>query len=293
MTESPVSLREGRPEDLDAIQEFTTDTFAWGDYVPDQYLNWLTEPSGAVLVAADAGDRVLAMVHIEQLSPKEGWLSAARVRPDYQRQGLGSQLNQAGVDWLRSRGVLVVRLTTEENNLVAQQQVEKLGYRQVSRFALAERRFSQQGVESNGGRRLPGPERLDLAPAAETEPAYLVWSTGDLDWASHGLYASKGWAFRRLAIADLVSASRGRRFWASPAAWAIAEEEEEGLWVSVLLTTPDEADRAVRSLVDLAEEKKVQWMGVMVPRVDWLERALESQHLEINYPNIVWEKAIE
>jgi hypothetical protein len=48
----------------------------------------------------------------------------------------------------------------------------------------------------------------------------------------------------------------------------------------------------VRSLVDLAEEKKVEWMGVMVPRVDWLERALQSQHLEINYPNIVYEKAI-
>ena len=139
MTETPVSLREGRPEDLDAIREFTTDTFAWGDYVPDQYLNWLTEPSGAVLVAADDRDRVLAMVHIEQLSPKEGWLSAARVRPDHQRQGLGSRLNQAGVDWLRSRGALVVRLTTEENNLVAQQQVEKLGYRQVARFALAEK----------------------------------------------------------------------------------------------------------------------------------------------------------
>jgi ribosomal protein S18 acetylase RimI-like enzyme len=291
VTEIPVALREGRPDDLEAIREFTTDTFAWGDYVPDQYLEWLTEPSGAVLVAADAGDRVLAMVHIEQLSPKEGWLSAARVRPDYQRRGLGSRLNQAGVDWLRTRGALVVRLTTEENNLVAQQQVEKLGYRPVARFALAERKFAQHGIESNGGRRLPGPERLDLAPAAETEPAYLVWSTGDLNRASHGLYASKGWAFRRLALDDLVSASRGRRFWASAAAWAIAEEDE-GLWVSTLLTTPDEAERAVRSLVDLAEEKKVEWMGVMVPRVDWLERALQSQHLEINYPNIVYEKAI-
>lgn len=291
MTEVPVALREGRPEDLEAIREFTTDTFAWGDYVPDEYLDWLAEPSGAVLVAADAEDRVLAMVHIEQLSPKEGWLSAARVRRDYQRRGLGSRLNQAGVDWLRTRGALVVRLTTEENNLVAQQQVEKLGYRPVARFALAERKFAQHGIESNGGRRLPGPERLDLAPAAETEPAYLVWSTGDLNRASHGLYASKGWAFRRLALADLVSASRGRRFWVSPAAWAIAEEDK-GLWVSALLTTPDEAERAVRSLVDLAEEKQAEWMGVMVPRVDWLESALQSQHLEINYPNIVYEKAI-
>jgi ribosomal protein S18 acetylase RimI-like enzyme len=291
VTEIPVALREGRPEDLEAIREFTTDTFAWGDYVPDEYLDWLAEPSGAVLVAADAEDRVLAMVHIEQLSPKEGWLSAARVRPDYQRRGLGSRLNQAGVDWLRTRGALVVRLTTEENNLVAQQQVEKLGYRPVARFALAERKFAQHGIESNGGRRLPGPERLDLAPAAETEPAYLVWSTGDLNRASHGLYASKGWAFRRLALADLVSASRGRRFWASPAAWAIADEDK-GLWVSALLTTPDEAERAVRSLVDLAEEKQAEWIGVMVPRVDWLESALQSQHLEINYPNTVYEKAI-
>ncbi|MGH8958593.1 MAG: GNAT family N-acetyltransferase [Acidimicrobiia bacterium] len=291
MSESPVLLREGRPEDLEAIRAFTTDTFAWGDYVPDQYLHWLNEESGAVLVATDQGDRVLAMVHIQQLSPKEGWLSGARVRPDYQRQGLGSKLNHAGVEWLQTRGALVVRLTTEENNLVAQQQVEKLGYRRVARFALAERSFGQHGVESNGGRRLPGPERLDLAPAAEGEPAFLVWSAGDLNRASHGLYASDGWAFRRLALEDLISASRGRKFWASPAAWAIAAEEN-GLWVSALMTTPDEADRAVRALVDLAEEKRVEWMGVMVPRVPWLEKALESEHLEVNYPNIVWEKPI-
>jgi GNAT superfamily N-acetyltransferase len=281
---------------LPAIKEFTTHTFAWGDYVSDQFLDWLRDENGSVLVATDETDRPLAMVHIQKLSPSEGWLSAARVRPDQQRRGIGSRLNQAGVEWLAKKGAVVVRLTVEENNLAAKQQVEKLGYRPIARFGLAERSFERElpkywGRETNGGRRLPGPERFDLAPAAEAEPAFMVWSSGDLNRAGHGLYANKGWAFRRLTLDDLVLAARKRRLWASPAAWAIAEEDH-GLWVSALLTTPDDAERAVRALVDLAEERAVEWMGVMVPRVAWLEVALAAEHVVLNYPNIVYEKAI-
>lgn len=296
MSEAPVLLREGRPEDLERIREFATATFTWGDYVPDQYLTWLEDSSGAALVATDAEDQVVAVVHAQQLSPGEGWLSGARVHPDYQRQGIGSMLNGAGVEWMQAKGLLVVRLTVEENNQPAQGQVEKLGYRPIARFGLAERSFERLGRQvtrfGNGGRRLPGPDRFDLAPAAEAEPAYMVWATGDLNRAGHGLYASEGWSFRRLQLDDLEQAARQRHFWTSPSGWAVAAQGDENLWVSLFLTTPDEADWAARALVDLAEEMRAGWMGVMVPRIAWLEAALAVEHLELNYPNIVYEKPL-
>ncbi|MGH8924315.1 MAG: GNAT family N-acetyltransferase [Acidimicrobiia bacterium] len=293
MSEPPVLLRPGRPEDLEAIREFTTGTFAWGDYVPDRYLAWLEEESGAVLVATDRVDRAVAIVHVQKMSAREGFLSAARVHPDHQRQGIGSLLNGASVDLLRAQGAVVVRLTTEENNEAARKQVEKLGYRPVARFVMAERTFERHGSEANGGRRLPGPERFDLAPAAEAEPAFMVWTTGESNRAGHGLYPRDGWSFCRLALEDLVRSARQRRLWTSPSGWAVATQDGTDLWVSLLLTTADEADRAVRALIDLAEEMKVEWMGVLVSRVPWIEEALQSEHLTLNYPNIIYERAID
>ena len=292
MSEEPVLLRKGRPEDLAAIREFTTDTFSWGDYVPERYLGWLEEQSGSVLVATDPEDHPVGLVHVQKMSAREGFLSGARVHPSFQRRGVGSLLNGAGVEWLKDNGAVVVRLTTEENNLAARNQVEKLGYRPVARFVMAERTFERHGAEANGGRRLPGPERFDLAPVAEAEPAYMVWTTGESNRSAHGLYPQEGWSFCRLGLENLVRSARQRNLWTAPSGWAIASQTNQDLWVSLLLTTPDEADRAVRALTDLAEEMAVEWMGVLVSRVPWLEEALMAEHLMLNYPNLVYEKTI-
>ncbi|HEX5672166.1 MAG TPA: GNAT family N-acetyltransferase, partial [Acidimicrobiia bacterium] len=74
-----VSIRAARAGDLPAIQEFTADTFEWGDYVPDEFATWLTEPEVLVIVATDPDDRAVAMARVALLSPREAWLSAARV----------------------------------------------------------------------------------------------------------------------------------------------------------------------------------------------------------------------
>lgn len=286
-------VRVGRPDDLARITEFTTGTFSWGDYVADTYLEWLRSPDQTAIVAVDANDQPLALVHVQLLSDREGWLSAARVDPDHRRQGLGSVLNQAGVDWLAERGALVVRLTTEESNHAARAQVEKLGYRRVASFALGARDYERHGAGANGGRRLQAPERFEAAPSAEAEAAFLTWSSGDLNRYSHGLYGASFWAFRRLTLGDLAAAAKARRFWASPSGWCLSEPiEDKELWVSLLLTTPDDAGRAARALADLAEEMGATRLRAMVPRVDWLESALALEHIELTFPNWVYEKAI-
>jgi ribosomal protein S18 acetylase RimI-like enzyme len=287
-----LTIRPGRPQDLEDIKTFTTGTFEWGDYVADEYLNWLANDSVQAIVATGPGGRVVAVAKVAMLSPVEGWLAAARVHPEYRRQGIGSRINEAGGDWLRERGAQVVRLAIEEVNDPARRQVEKLGYRPVARFALAVRGFERMGHGANGGKRLPAPERFDLAHSSESVPAYMLWSTSEYSRAGHGLYPVEGWSFRRLYAADLEEAARQRRLWACPSGWAVVEAGHDGLWLPLFITSAEDSGRAARALTDLADEQRVGRLQAMVPRIPWLEEALTAEHFEVKHPNFIYEKPL-
>ena len=292
-----ITIRPGRIEDVEAVRSFTVDTFAWGDYVGRDFPSWLDRPDELAIVAADDSGSPVAVARVGLLSDAEAWLSGARVHPEHRRRGIGSVMNEFGVEWATERGAKVIRLATEEENSVARNQVEKLGYRSVARFVLAVRLIEARtppraGTGSNGGRRLTGTERLDLAPSAEADPAYLVWSTGDQARAGHQLYAAEGWSFRRLRPGDLVAAAKARRLWTSPSAWVITEEKDEEMWVPLFITTLEDADRAALALVDLAQERTARRLQVMTPRVDWLEEALQRHRFEMAHPNLIYEKAL-
>jgi ribosomal protein S18 acetylase RimI-like enzyme len=292
-----ITIRPGRIEDVEQVRSFTEDTFAWGDYVGRDFPTWLDRPDEVAIVAADEEDSPVAVARVGLLSDAEAWLSGARVHPQHRRQGIGSVMNDFGVDWSRERGAKVVRLATEETNTAARAQVEKLGYRAVARFALAVRAIESKappsaGTGSNGGRRLTGTERLDLAPSAEADPAYLVWSTGDQARVAHQLFPADGWSFRRLRPADLVAAAKARRLWTSPSAWVVTEEADDEMWVPLFITTIEDADRAAVALVDLAQERAAGLLRVMIPRVDWLEEALQRHQFQLTHPNLIYEKAL-
>jgi ribosomal protein S18 acetylase RimI-like enzyme len=292
-----ITIRPGRIEDVEVVRSFTEDTFAWGDYVGREFPSWLDRPDELAMVAADDNDSPVAVARVGLLSDAEAWLAGARVHPDYRRQGIGSVMNDFGVEWAMERGAKVIRLATEEDNDTARAQVEKLGYRLVARFVLAVRAIEARtppgiGTGSNGGRRLTGTERLDQAPSAEADPAYLVWSTGDQARVGHQLYPAEGWSFRRLRPSDLIAAAKARRLWTSPSAWVMTDEEDEEMWVPLFVTTLEDADRAAIALVDLAQERTASLLKVMIPRVDWLEEALERHRFQLAHPNFIYEKAL-
>ena len=133
------TIRSGRVEDIPLVRSFTEDTFSWGDYVGREFPAWLNQADQLAIVAADDQDAPVAVARVGLLSSVEAWLSGARVHPDHRRQGIGSVMNDFGVEWARERGAKVIRLATEEDNSPARNQVEKLGYRSVTRFVLAVR----------------------------------------------------------------------------------------------------------------------------------------------------------
>ena len=289
-----MKIRPARPEDQAVIAAFTADTFEWGDYVADAFDSWMEDPSGRILIAANEVDEAIGMARATMLSPSEAWAQAARVHPDHRRQGIAGSLTQAGEAWATERGAVVMRLVTEDWNEPAQRQVEKSGYRLVAKWAMAQRDIgsSVPAIPGNGGRRAPAAERLQSAPVHEVESPFLIWSTGDLIIAAHGLFPAVGWMWRRMGLDDVVQAARQRSLWGCPSGWLIGTVEDDRFWVPWIATGPEDAHRLLKAAVDLAEEQGTERLRILIPQTDWLLQAARRTGMELN-PLLLYEKTLK
>ena len=288
-----MKIRPARPDDQAAIAAFTTDTFAWGDYVADAFASWMADPDGQILIAANSDDQAVGMARVAMLSSTEAWAQAARVHPDHRRKGIAGSLTQAGEKWAADRGAVVMRLVTEDWNEPAQRQVEKSGYRLVAKWVMAQRDIgsSVPAIPGNGGRRAPAAERLQLAPVHEVESPFLIWSTGDLIIAAHGLFPAVGWMWRRMGLDDVLQAARHRSLWGCPSGWLIGTVDDDRFWVPWIATGPEDAHRLLKAAVDLAEEQGTERLRILIPQTGWLLQAARRTGMDLN-PLLLYEKAL-
>lgn len=284
-------IRSARPDDHDAIRSFTTDTFEWGDYVADAFESWLEDPDAEVAVALD-DDRPVAIARAVMLSPTEGWMHGARVHPDHRRRGLATHLNHHLCEWGRARGGLVMRLMIEGWNEAAQRQVAAAGFRTVSRWTNAVRGLgSTPDPVTNGGRRVPGDEQLVVGTRAEIEPAWVAWSTSELSRTGRELYP-RGWLMRRMHRGDLEDAVAEKHLLHGPSGWIIAEDEDDDtMFVPLLVAADGDAYRMVRAVVDRADRKNYSRVRALVPSVDWMTEALARGGFELADEQ-VWAKTL-
>lgn len=260
-------VRLAHPKDVPGIIEWTTDTFEWGDYVPERISSWISDPDSEVMVCVDGSDVPIAMAHVEMLSSSEGWLEAARVHPNHRRSGLGSTLNHAGVGWAKERGAEVVRLATEEVNHAARSQVESLGYRQTSSWVYT-------WIEVRPDHRSPHELRLRPAPGSDVDAAWMFWSTGELAHAGRGFIAN-GWQWRKARPEDLAEAASDGELFQNPAGWVIADQPmEDVVRARWLATTKEEAPRLLDGLVGLAGDREASGLTVKLPSIPWASEAL-------------------
>jgi Acetyltransferase (GNAT) family len=267
------TVRMARPEDVEQIVPWTTDTFDWGDYVPDRLPGWIEDPNSAVVVCVDESERPLALTHVLLLSKTEGWLEAARVHPDHKRSGMGLAMNHWGVAWARERGARVVRLATEAENKAVRRQVEALDYRQTSSWVHAR-------YEIGPGSARPKEPGLRPAPRSDVDAAWMFWSTSNLAHHSRGLIAH-GWRWRKATSMDLASAAGEGNFYQSPGGWVVADLPEDDrmrtLW---LATTPEEAPRLLADLIDLASQKATAELTIKMPNIPWVTEAMSRSGAE-------------
>ncbi len=287
------AIRPGRASDLRSIRSFSTDTFTWGDYVPDRFEAWLEDANASTIVAVDEGDTPIALSRAVMVSPTELWLHAARVHPDHRRKGIGVAMNRSLLDWGRSQGALVARLLVEDWNEVAQAQVAKAGYRPVSKWVWATRQIVNRDPQptGNGGKRVEGPERLRSALAVESEPAFLAWSTSRLMRMARGLFAVE-WKWRRLTVDDLAAAAKDHSFFDCPSGWAIVSRDTQGtMHVDWMVSTPDDSFRLVRAALDRAIETDAVRLTFSTPATVELIEAFTRIGCEIS-GNTVWETSL-
>jgi GNAT superfamily N-acetyltransferase len=267
-------VRPARPSDREAIADFTTDTFSWGDYVTDVFDEWLERTDVFVAVAESDDGRPIALGAVRMLSPTEAWYSASRVHPDLRGRGIAGAVSSTLRTWAREQGAIVGRLLVEDWNEVAIRHVEKTGPRRVSSMLRCTKPVgdASPSPDGNGGRRLPSKLRARPAGSAEAQPAYASWSIGELGRASRGLIGI-GWAFRRLTLADLEAAARANAFWEIGAGWALAAPAPDARFeVAWIETREEDAGDLFRSLIDLAIGSGAESISIWVPAIDWITR---------------------
>jgi ribosomal protein S18 acetylase RimI-like enzyme len=280
-----VTIREARHDDVESIVPWTTDTFVWGDYIPDRLPAWLESEGSQVLVCVDESDTPIALCHVAMLSPNEAWIEGARVRPDRRRSGLGTILNDAGVEWARGEGARVIRLSTEASNLAARNQVRRIGYREVSRWLAA-------SFDVNPTHRAAERYRMRPAPGSDADAAWLFWVASDLARESRELIAL-GWQWRTARPEDIATTAGVGELIQSPAGWvSVAQPAEDWLRANWIASTPEDILGLLDGLLDLAAERGVSELDLKLPDLPWTAEAIRRSGGE-PHEVIVHSKAVQ
>ncbi len=262
-----ITIRDARTDDVSRVTPWTTNTFSWGDYVPERMPAWLDDEDSTVLVCVDEADIPIALAHVVMLSPTEGWIEAARVHPDHRREGLGSALNHAGVEWAAHRGARVMRLATEADNSASRAQVQTLGYREVSSWVYAE-------VPVDPTHRTSDQFRLRPAPGSDAEAAWMFWAASDLAREGRELIAL-GWQWRTARPTDVTAGLGAGEILQSAGGWvSVTQTNDDWMATQWFATTPDDLLVLLDGLLDLAAERSVSHLSVKLPNLGWTSEAL-------------------
>ncbi|KAB1198531.1 MULTISPECIES: GNAT family N-acetyltransferase [Haloferax] len=298
-----MEVRPARPDDYDAVEAFTRDTWAdrgGSDYIPDIYHQWIEPgeyPQATLLV--DMGDEtpsddVAAIAQMVMLSDYEAWAQGMRVAPEYREQGIATHLTHALFDWAREQGARRVR------NMIFSWNVPSLANSRHVGF--------DPGMEFRWATPTPDADADPaLAVTDDADAAWALWTESEMRTALSGLALdpTESWAVSELTRSKLHdSAADDRLFVVSDDRVSgftyrnrtysrEVEDEGEVTWAEYAVAAWEDTD-ACRALVDVirrdAASVDADRTRVLVPEgVEWISDVSVARSDVAEQPTFVME----
>ena len=282
-----MQFREATHGDVDEIIAFTTDTFEWGDYIPEMITEWIDDASGVVMVAVDDSG-IVGLARVVVRRKTEGWCHPARVTAGRRGEGIAGDLADVLLEWARTHGVLITRLLIEDDNESSIRHIQKKGFRRVATAVRARRAIGEAtpNPEGNGARRTSATAVTRPVNAAEAPMLAAQWSLSPCGRPLRGLVGND-WRFHTLTAPDLVAAAHEGGLWRTGSSWAITRQVGAEFDVSLLETNPEEAFDTISSLIDLARDRGAEDFWMWLADLDWLTQAARRAGCGIS-PSGIW-----
>jgi ribosomal protein S18 acetylase RimI-like enzyme len=121
-----------------AFAEFASPEWVAGRRLPEYQDRWRSLLAGPAdgkrartwkATEPEAGNDVIGMVRISEMSEEEAQLTSMHVHPGYQRRGIGSLLMDAAVDHMRELGFSTAILGVIQANKAARAMYERRGWK--------------------------------------------------------------------------------------------------------------------------------------------------------------------
>jgi len=189
--QNSIEVRLARLEDKDAIVAFCQNTFSWGDYIADVFVQWTQDSNGTLLVAT-IDRQPVGILHTTFLGNDVAWLEGMRVHPDHRRRGIGTQLDAAARRMAREHGCRVAQLVTGMKNIAAQKTLDTEGYRRVAQFNEWKAEPLQEEYSA-----------LRIGTASDTPTIIAQWHASEMRQASHDVLPDRNWHWSWLDQARL------------------------------------------------------------------------------------------
>ncbi|GCE11215.1 GNAT family N-acetyltransferase [Tengunoibacter tsumagoiensis] len=178
---SDINIRTAQIEDREAVLAFCANTWEWGDYIENVWDEWFTNPHGQLFTATAAGVPV-GILHIEMLTPTDGWLQGLGVNADYRRRGIARALYDAALTEAMRRGASHARLVVHHENVASIKLSEAIHMRKVGAFS----NYLAGPVPTNV-RHAPN-ERTQLATSADIDEIIDYLNVSNILPITGGLY---------------------------------------------------------------------------------------------------------
>lgn len=253
MATGTIRIRQGKLQDLQQVEEFTQNTFGWGDYLPDVWARWVRTKRGELLVA-ELDKQVVGTLNVRYMEHHEAWLEGVRVRHAFRQRGVASLLVQAAHDRAARAKCRLIRLETGLRNTAAQHTFEKFGYRRVVRYA----DFEAKALSGT----LDGVRR---AKPADLKACWDIWQTSWMRAATRNLvpapYGWRWWEQTRKRLNDEIGAERA---WVADGAFMLLRTNEDDLGITLVAGNKRGAVRllnAARILAYQANKQKMFWLA--------------------------------